>query len=170
MFGNVKKLAVAASLLTLISASSSMAQEDLVFFSPAGQRVTLSSLRGKVVLLFFSGVQDPQCQDEFKMLQSLTDRYRNKDVRIFWVSVNPASVASDERLKSPCGAAGNVAVLRDPDQSAYKRLAAGIKQLPTTVVLDRQGQAGAKARGGFSPDSDFVNDLSGLIDQVLNRK
>ncbi|MGH9760012.1 MAG: peroxiredoxin family protein, partial [Blastocatellia bacterium] len=144
MSGNLKKLAAAAGLLILISGNS-MAQEDLVFLSPAGQRVTLSSLRGKVVLLFFSGVQDPQCRDEFKMLQSLTDRYRNKDVSIFWVSVNPASVASDERLKSPCGPAGNVAVLRDPDQSAYRRLATGIKQLPTIVVLDKQGQAGAKA-------------------------
>jgi hypothetical protein len=113
------------------------------------------------------GVQDPQCRDEFKALQSLADRYRGKDVSIYWVSVNSPAEASDERLKAPCGPTGSIAVLRDPGQAAFKRFAG--KQLPTIVVLNREGQPARQPRGGFNPNSDFVNDLAAVIDSLLKQ-
>ncbi|HEU4391950.1 MAG TPA: hypothetical protein VFV34_29460, partial [Blastocatellia bacterium] len=104
---------------------------------------------------------------EFKSLGSLAERYRDKDVAVFWVSINPSSAASDERLKSPCGPTGAVTVLRDPGQTVFKRFGAAASQLPTTIVLSKQGQSFGQPRGGFSPGSDFINDLAATIDAAL---
>lgn len=141
------------------------AQQDLTFLSPEGHALSLSSMRGKVVVLLFSGVQDPQCKEAMKALQSLNDRYQGKNVSINWVSINSPSEASNEKLKAPCGPAGSVNVLRDQNQAAFKRF--GCKQLPTLVILNQQGELHGRPYGGFNPDSNFVNDLSASIDSLL---
>lgn len=148
-------------------AAGANAQQDLTFVTPDGQSISLSGLRGKVVVLLFGGVQDPQCRDEFKALESLASRYQGKDVSIYWVSVNSLSEASDERLRNPCGPTGSIAVLRDQGQAGLKRF--GGKQLPTIVVLNREGQPHGPSRGGFNPNSDFVNDLAAVIDSLLKQ-
>ena len=158
------------AIVPLLFLPASATQEDLSFSTPAGTSLTLSSLKGRVVVLVFSGIQDPQCKDEFKALQSLGERYRDKPLTIFWVSINTESQASNDLLKSPCGPSGSVQVLRDSDQAAFKRLVTGAPQLPTVVILDRQGAVHRQPRGGFNPDSDFINDLAAEIDAVLGTK
>jgi len=141
--------------------------QDPVFTTPAGKQVTLSSMQGKVVTLFFSGTQDPQCRDEFKALNSLAERFTGKPVSFCWVSVNPASAVSNDRLSAPCGPVGSVVVLRDPAQAVFKRLAKNQSQIPTLVILDQKGQVYGDPLAGFNPDSDFVNTLAGMIDSLL---
>lgn len=158
-------MAVCAAVLIANLSSSARAQQDLTFLSPGGQSVTLSGMRGKVVVLAFSGVQDPQCRDLLKALQSLSDRYQGKDVSIYWVSINSMAEASNEKIKAPCGPAGSINVLRDQSQAAFKRF--GGKQLPTLVLLNRQGEPHGRPYGGFNPDSNFVNDLAASIDSLL---
>ena len=145
------------------------AQQDFTFLTPDGQTVGLSSLRGKVVVLLFGGVQDPQCRDEIKALESLAERYRGKDVGIYWVSVNSPAEASDAQLKNACGAGSAIAILRDRNQAAFKRFSGRVAQLPTIVVLNQQGQPVGQPRGGFNPNSDFVNDLAAIIDSLLKK-
>jgi hypothetical protein len=141
--------------------------QDSGFTTPAGQQVPLSSLQGKVVTLFFSGTQDPQCRDEFKALNSLAERFNGKSVSFCWVSVNSLSSASNDSLKAPCGPVGSVVVLRDPAQVMFKRLAKNQSQIPTVVILDQKGQIFGDPIAGFNPDSDFVNTLAGIIDSLL---
>ena len=126
------------------------------------------SERLRHVVLLFAGIQDPQCRDEFKALETLAERFRDKDVNVYWVSINPVSAASDDRLRAQCGAGTSVAILRDPNQTVFKRF--GGAQLPTAVILDRTGQAQGKPRGGFNPNADFVNDLAAVVDALLSRK
>jgi peroxiredoxin len=145
------------------------AQQDASFVTPDGQAVTLSGLRGKVVVLLFGGVQDPQCRDEFKALESLAERYQGKDVQVYWVSVNPASEVSNAQLKNPCGPVSSVVVLRDQNQAAFKRYSGKRAQLPTIVVLNQKGEAQGQPRGGFNPNSDFINDLAAMIDSLLSK-
>jgi thiol-disulfide isomerase/thioredoxin len=144
------------------------AQQEITFVTPDGQSVSLSSLRGKVVVLLFGGVQDPQCRDEFKALESLAERYNGKDVSIYWVSVNSPNEVPNDKLKNPCGPVSSVLVLRDQNQAGFKRFSG--RQLPTVVVLNPQGQVHGQPRGGFNPNSDFVNDLAAVIDALLNQK
>ena len=151
---------------TLLPLSGAVAQ-DAVFITPSGKQVTLSSLQGKVVVLVFSGVQSPQCRDEFKLLTSLGERYNGQPVASFWVSINPFNVASNERLKASCSPAASVAVLRDPSQAAFKRFSKNQNQIPTIVILDKRGLLCGDPIGGLNPDPDFVNTLAGVIDSLL---
>ncbi|MEW6210274.1 MAG: TlpA disulfide reductase family protein [Acidobacteriota bacterium] len=152
----------------IVSMTMNVAAQELTFTSSEGEAVTLASLRGKVVVLLFGGAQDPQCREEFKALQSLVERYQGKAVSVFWVSVNTRAEMSDDKLKSPCGPTFSVSVVRDQGQTAFRKF--GGRQLPTIVVLDQQGQPHGQPRGGFNPNSDFVNDLAAIIDSLLNRK
>lgn len=160
----ISAMMVAAFMVLPVSA-----QQDLTFLSPDGQSVPLSSLRGKVVVLLFGGIQDPQCRDEFKALESLAERYQGKDVKIYWVSVDPSSV-SNARLANPCGPVSSVIVLRDQNQAAFKRYGTKVAQLPTIVVLDQQGSVQGQPRGGFNPNSDFINDMAAILDNLLKQK
>jgi len=168
MLNKLKAFIIAAVIVAGLSATTG-AQQDMSFVTPDGQAVTLSGLRGKVVVLLFGGVQDPQCRDEFKALESLAERYQGKDVRIYWVSVNPSSEVSNAQLKNPCGPVSSVVVLRDENQAGFKRYSGKRAQLPTIVVLNQQGEAQGQPRGGFNPNSDFINDLAGMIDSLLNK-
>ena len=161
---------VISSLIALISlAVVAGAQQDLTFSTPNGSTVSTASLRGRVVVLLFGGTQDPQCRDEFKALGSLAERYRGKPVNVYWVSIDPASVSND-KLNSPCGPTGSVAVLRDESRAGFKQFAGKKPQLPTIVILNQQGQPQGPPRGGFNPDSDMINELAAMIDGLLSAK
>ena len=148
---------------TRLRPASFAASENL-----ANDRSTPSQVAVKVAVLLFGGVQDPQCKDEFKALQSLAERYQDKGVNIYWVSINSPAEANNDQLKSPCGPAGSVVILRDQNQVAFKRF--GGRMLPTIVVLNQQGEVNGQPRRGFNSNSDFVNDLAAVIDGLLNQK
>lgn len=158
--------AIALAAIFTITAS---AQQDFTLTTLDGQSVSLASQRGKVVVLLFSGAQDPQCHDAVQALGSLAERYQGKPVSIYLVSINSPNEASDAQLKQSCGPLGSVILARDPNQSAFKQFSGKRPQLPTVVVLNKQGQAQGQPRGGFNPNSDFVNDLGTIIDSALAR-
>jgi hypothetical protein len=60
-------------------------------------------------------------------------------------------------------------VLRDQNQAAFKRFSGKRAQLPTIVVLNPQGEPHGQPRGGFNPNSDFINDLAAMIDSLLSK-
>ena len=161
----IKLLAITAILSCLVATAG--ARQDFGFTTSSGQTVPISGMRGKVLVLLFSGVQDPQRREGLKALASLADRYQGKDVRVCWVSVNSPSELTDEQLKSMGGTATSVMVLRDPSQAAFKRFSGKLAQLPTVVILDQQGNPVGQPRGGFNPNSDFINDMSSTIDGLL---
>ncbi|HEV8482870.1 MAG TPA: TlpA disulfide reductase family protein [Blastocatellia bacterium] len=164
-----KAKTIIPSLIALMSLAVAASAQEVTFSTPSGSTVTTASLRGRVVVLLFGGTQDPQCRDEFKALGSLSERYRGKPVNIYWVSVDPASVGND-KLNSPCGPTGSVAVLRDESRAAFKQFSGKKPQLPTIVVLNQQGQLQGPPRGGFNPDSDLINELAAVIDGLLTAK
>jgi peroxiredoxin len=151
------------------AAVTASAQQDFTLTTPDGQSVSLAAQRGKVVVLLFSGVQDPQCRDAVQALASLAERYQGKPVSIYLVSINSPGEASDARLKQACAPVGSVILARDPNQAAFKQYGGKRPQLPTVVVLNKQGQAQGQPRGGFNPNSDFVNDLAAIIDAQLGQ-
>lgn len=158
--------AITASFAIMACIGGTARAQDFSFSTPGGQTVTLSSMRGNVVVLLFSGLQDPQRREGLKALGSLAERYQGKNVKVYWVSVNPASDVTNDQLKS---VSNSVPVLRDTNQAAFKRFSGKLAQLPTIVVLDQQGNAFGQPRGGINPNSDFINDLASIIDGLLQR-
>ena len=160
------KLKTFIAAIVIISCVAVARAQD--FTTPTGETVPVASMRGKVVVLLFSGVQDPQRREGLKALASLADRFQGKDVKFYWVSINPPSEMSNDQLKATEG--GSVVALRDANQAAFKRYSGKVAQLPTIVVLDRQGNPFGQPRGGFNPNSDFINDLASTIDNLLQHK
>lgn len=161
--------AIIAAII-LCATVTTNAQQDFSFLTPDGQTVTLSSMRGNVAVLLFSGVQDPQRREGIKALEALADRFQGKEVKFYWVSINPATELPNDQLKSTAGASGSVRGLRDTNQAAFKRFSGKVAQLPTILVLDPQGNPFGQPRGGFNPNSDFINDLASIVDRLLQRK
>lgn len=164
MLIRLKSMTAGFAIISCI-ATTALAQ-DFSFSTPAEQTVTLSSLRGNVVVLLFSGVQDPQRREGIKALESLAERYPGKNVKVYWVSVNPANEVTNDQLKN---ISNTIPVLRDTNQAAFKRFSGKVAQLPTVVVFDRQGSPFGQPRGGFNPNSDFINDLASIVDGLLQR-
>lgn len=161
-----KAIIAAVALAAMLTVSAS-AQQDFTFTTLDGQSLSLAAQRGKVVVLLFSGMQDPQCRDAVQALASLAERYQGKPVSIYLVSVNSPSEASNAQLQQACGPVGGVTLARDPNQAAFKAFSGKRPQLPTVVVLNKQGQVQGQPRGGFNPNSDFVNDLGAIVDSLL---
>jgi cytochrome oxidase Cu insertion factor (SCO1/SenC/PrrC family) len=154
-------LAMIAGIAAVTSA------QDITFTTADGQAVSVSSFRDNAVILLFSGVKDPQRRDGLKALQELAERQKGRNVKICWVSINNDAEMSNDQLRNVSNAAPSVTVLRDASQAAFKRFKGA--QLPTVVALDRQGNPFGQPRGGFNPNSDFINDLSSMIDALLKR-
>lgn len=156
--------AITVSVTLMLCMGLTGRAQDLSFSTPGDQPVTLSSMRGNVVVLLFSGVQDPQRREGLKALDKLAEQYKGKNVKIYWVSVNPAGEVTNDQLKS---VSNSVPILRDANQAAFKRFSGKVAQLPTIVVLDRQGNPVGQPRGGINPNSDFINELGSIIDGSL---
>jgi peroxiredoxin len=158
----MKKILFVILLLAAFAIHVSAQQGGAAFMTTTGETLTTTEMRGKVVVMVFSAVNDPQCRDEFKMLQSLAERYsRSNKVELFWVSTD----AVDGQWKTPCGSTGGIKVVRDPNRAAFRQF--GARQLPTIVILSPQGQVVGGARGGFSPNTNFTADLASVIDSLL---
>jgi len=157
---------VGLAMIATISAFPINAQ-DSNFSTLDGQNVPLSSFRGTVVVLLFSGVRDPQRRDGLKALQELSEREKGQNVKICWVSINNETEMSNDQLRNIGSSAASVTILRDANQTAFKRFKGS--QLPTVVVLDKQGNPFGQPRGGFNPNSDFINDLASMIDALQRR-
>jgi len=162
------KLKTLFAAIAIISFLAEAQAQDFSFTTPAGETVSGSTLRGKVVVLLFSGAQDPQRREGLKALDSLAERFQDRNVKVYWVSVNSPAEMSNDQLKAASG--GYVVAVRDPNQAAFKRFSGKLAQLPTIVVIDQQGNPFGQPRGGFNPNSDFINDLASTIDKLLQRK
>jgi len=57
-------------------------------------------------------------------------------------------------------------VLRDPD-GAVSLKKFGIDQLPSFVILDKQGEISGEPFSGLDPDSDLAIPISKVVDQLL---
>ena len=156
--------AITISLTIMLSVGVTVSAQELTFSTPENQSVTLSSMRGTVVVMLFSGLQDPQRREGLKALADLAQRFQDKNVKVYWVSFNSTSEATNDQLKS---ITNSVPVLRDGNQAAFKRFSGKTAQLPTIVLLDRQGNPVGQPRGGINPNSDFINNLASTIDGLL---
>src|SRR5262245_15572886 len=160
------RIIVGLAIIAEISVFPTNAQ-DSSFATPDGQTVPLSSFRGNAVVLLFSGLKDPQRRAGIKALQELAEREKGQNAKICWVSINNETEMPNDQLRNVASAAPSVTVLRDANQAAFKRFKGS--QLPTVVVLDKQGNPFGQPRGGFNPNSEFINDLASMIDALQRR-
>ena len=133
-----------------------------------GPPVTSESLRGEVVVLAFGASWLPLTRNQMESLKKLADQYAGRGVAVYWVSTESDSpksknFADDNQLRE-LGRKYKITVLRDPDGGISKRL--GVDQLPSTVIINKQGQVVATI-GGLDPNADVAKQVAERLDKIL---
>ena len=169
-----RAILLTACLLSLTGASLANAA---TFQSPEfslraldGPPVTSESLRGEVVVLAFGASWLPLTRNQMESLKKLADQYAGRGVAVYWVSTESDSpksknFADDNQLRE-LGRKYKITVLRDPDGGISKRL--GVDQLPSTVIINKQGQVVATI-GGLdpNPNADVAKQVAERLDKIL---
>jgi cytochrome c biogenesis protein CcmG/thiol:disulfide interchange protein DsbE len=169
---------ILAGLLVVLASSLAFAQDraagppvDFSLRSIDGQTVTSNSLRGEVVVLAFGASWLPLSKTQLQGVRKLADEYADRAVVVYWVSTESAepkskNYASDEQLRGFAQKHGlKVTVLRDPDGAVSKKF--GIDQLPSIVILDKQGNVSGAPIGGLDPQGNLAAQLASRLDKLL---
>jgi peroxiredoxin len=136
-----------------------------------GQTVTSNSLRGEVVVLAFGASWLPLSRAQLQGVRKLADEYSDRGVVVYWVSTESEDAksknyASDEQLRNFSQKYGlKVTVLRDPDGAVSKKF--GVDQLPTIVILDKEGNISGAPIGGLDPQGNLASQLASRLDKLL---
>src|SRR6476660_10418088 len=136
-----------------------------------GQTITSDSLRGEVVVLAFGASWLPLSKTQLQGVRKLADQYSSRGVVVYWVSTESEDAksknyATDEQLRGFAQKYGlKVTVLRDPDGVVSKRM--GVDQLPSIVILDKQGNIAGAPIGGLDPNGNLTTQLASRLDRIL---
>jgi len=171
MLSITRKAAVIAVFIFVAAfASTALAQPAPEFSLRAidGEAVTSQGLRGEVAVLAFGASWLPLSRNQMESVKKLADQYAGKGVAVYWVSVdseNPKSknFVSDDQLRD-LARKYKVSILRDSDGALSRKM--GIDQLPSVVILDKQGNI-SSALGGMDPNANLTTQLAARLDKIL---
>ncbi len=126
----------------------------------AGKPVSLSALKGKVVILDFWATWCPPCRQEIPHFKELYAQYKERGLEIVGLSVDDSSAevvsfVKENKIGYP------VAMADGALQKAY----GGIRGIPTTFMLDKRG-AIAKKYVGYQDKSVFESDIVALLNEA----
>ena len=169
----IRKLIIATALFAVLMTATAAAfgqsqTADFSMRSVDGPAVTSESLRGEVVVLAFGASWLPLTRNQMEGLKKLADQYAGRGVAMYWVSTESDSAKSknyvaDEELRQ-LGRKYKITVLRDPDGAVSRHM--GVDQLPSTIIINKQGQVAATL-GGLDPNADVAKQLAERLDKIL---
>jgi len=160
-------LAAAADISTLIQNADMQALPagtsivDFSLHDLSGNNVRLSDFSGKVVLLNFWATWCPPCRAEIPQLESLYKEYKDKGLVVLGVDLQeaPAGVrdfVSKNKMTYP--------VLLDT--SGQIGGSYGVRSIPTTYLVDKQGNVTSGTLGS----RDWVTpSMKALLDALLGK-
>lgn len=159
------------AVFAVMPAVATTQNSGFAFRSIDGRQVGSNDLRGKVTILAFGASWLPLSRDQVQGVQQLADEFGNRGVEVFWVSTDSEQAksknfASDEQLRSFATKNNlRVSILRDPEGAASKGF--GVDQLPTIVILDKQGNQSGAPVGGLDPQGKLIDKLRSRIEGLL---
>jgi peroxiredoxin len=165
---------VASLVLSLLTLTACYGSKPLSIETPApdftvkdsDRSVTLSQLRGKIVVLNFWATWCPPCVEEMPSLVQLQKRLQGKDVTVLAVSVDDDSDAYHKFLKDHGidlltvreGGARSDTGVTSPVSNMY-----GTYKIPESYIIDRNGTIRRKFVGSVDwSQTEIVEYLSRL--------
>ena len=155
--------AMALVLLSLFVAGSAVGEDsqpapDFTLEDATGQAVTLSDLRGQVVMINFWASWCGPCRQEMPLLEQIHQRYEPLGFKLLGVNVeeNPAdgrAFLAERPVSFP--------VLYDPENGLSKLY--DVVAMPSTVLIDRQGNI-RFLHHGYKPgyENDYQDQIRAL--------
>ncbi len=131
----MKRIASFALAFAALSAQAAGPAPDFTLKTVAGPNLRLAEQRGQVVMVNFWASWCAPCKQEMPHLNALYDKYRNTGFVLLGVNVD------DDPAKAVAEAAKlgiRFPVLLDSAKAVSKAYA--LNAMPTTVVIDRDGQ------------------------------
>jgi len=126
-----------------------------------GQTATLSSFRGKVVLLEFMEPWCPHCQRMASVLAGLHSQYGSGNVIFITVAGPWNGATSDDAANFIRSYGSNWVYLYDSSGTVFSTY--GVQSTPTFFILGKDGSVSATFNGEQSSDT-----LSGAITAAIN--
>jgi len=162
---NIKKILIPLVILGLLvalflSLSQKPQAPDVTFTTIDGKKISMASLKGKVVLVNFWATDCPGCVKEIPALVDTYKNYQAKGFEVIAVAMPydpPAQVLNYVKQK-----ALPFPVMHDGLEEVTQAFG-GINLTPTTYIFDKQGNRLQRIIG----EIDFTN-LKALLDKELN--
>ena len=137
-----------------------------------GSRVDVQGHRGKVVILAMGASWLPLSNKQAEYTNILAKRYTGKNVVVYFVATDSANQKSKNFAtnadieKFVAGSKLAVPVLRDSD-GAVTLKKFNVDQLPSFIILDKEGNVSGSAFGGIDPKFDVTVPISKAVDRLL---
>lgn len=139
-----------------------------------GERINVENQKDKVVVLAIGASWLPLSTQQSAITNKLAKKYAGRDVVIYFVATDSTSAksknyASDDELNAFVTKNKlNVTVLRDSD-GAQTLKKYGVDQLPSFVILGKDGKPATEAFAGIGidPKTDVSIPISQAIDKLL---
>jgi len=117
----------------------------------AGGNITLSSYRGKVVILNFWATWCQPCRTEMPSMETLYQRFSAQGLEILAVDIGEEAASVLQYISR---AGYNFPVLLDRARKVSSNY--GIEAIPTTYIIDREGKIIGRVIGGIIWDNQGV--------------
>ena len=141
-------LAKAFTAANLRLFSEKVTPRDFSLPTPEGKTISLSDLKGKVVFLNFWATWCGPCRAEMPSMETLFRQYREKGLEI--LAVNCGEGQADVQNFMNSNDLSFTAVL---DQNGKVSGPLGIRAIPTTYLLDREGKILSMVVGSIDWDT-----------------
>ena len=141
------------------SGTSTMSQG--VSIRPA-ESFDLAAYRGKILLVNVWATWCGYCRKEIPHLIELYDRYKGDDFELVGISIDRGGEMGEKAVHAFAEKAGiTYPLFLDSRQQIVRRLE-GVLGLPTTFLMDRNGQL-YKRYSGFQREGIFEQDIEALL-------
>ncbi|MBX3288704.1 MAG: TlpA family protein disulfide reductase [Acidobacteria bacterium] len=140
--------------------------------STTGSKVDIEGQKGKVVVLAIGASWLPLSGKQAEYTNALAKKYAGKNVLIYFVATDSTSAKSknfasnDDLTAFATKNKLTVPILRDSDGAATLKKFE-VDQVPSFVVLDKNGKISGSPFGGIDPKFDVTVPISKEIDKLL---